>query len=178
MRALPWLVGVVVILAVYLSWTAGRLDRLNARVDAARAALDAQLVRRSSVSLEIATCGLLDPATALLLAAVAHEAREVGPDDQELAESDLSHALRAVLDQPGQHEQLSATPEGTLLLHELDGASRRVVMARRFHNDAVRATRAVRRKRVVRYLRLAGRGPLPATFESDDEPPRCLAREL
>jgi hypothetical protein len=168
----------VVVVAVYLSWTAGRLDRLHARVEGARAALDAQLVRRSSVALEMATSGLLDPATALLLASAAHEAREAGPGEQELAESDLSHALRAVLDQPGQAEELRATPEGQLLLQELDAASRRVVMARRFHNDAVRATRAVRRKRVVRYLRLAGRAPMPGTFESDDEPPRCLARTL
>jgi hypothetical protein len=179
MRAMPWVVlGVLIVLAVYLSWTAGRLDRLHARVEAARAALDAQLVRRSSVALEMATSGLLDPATAMVLAGSAHEAREVGPDEQELAESDLSRALRAVLDQPGQPEELRSTPEGRLLLRELDAASRRVVMARRFHNDAVRATQAVRRKRVVRYLRLAGHAAMPPTFESDDEPPRCLAREL
>ena len=41
-----------------------------------RSALDAQLVRRASVSLQLATSGLLDPATALLLADAAHEARE------------------------------------------------------------------------------------------------------
>jgi hypothetical protein len=177
-EAVPWVLGAIVVLALYLSWTAGRLDRLHARVEAARSALDAQLVRRSSVAMELATSGLLDPATALLVAGAAHEAREVGPEEQELAESDLSHALRAVLDQPGQPEVLQATQEGRMLLHELDAASRRVVMARRFHNDAVRATRAVRRKRVVRYLRLAGHAPMPPTFESDDEPPRYLAREL
>jgi hypothetical protein len=178
MQTALWLLGALVLLSLYLSWTAGRLDRLHARVEAARAALDAQLVRRSSVALELATSGLLDPASSLLIAGAAHEAREVGPQEQELAESDLSAALRAALDQPGQAEQLRATPEGRLLLQELDAASARVVMARRFHNDAVRATLAVRRKRVVRYLRLAGRAPLPETFESDDEPPKCLARSL
>jgi hypothetical protein len=178
MRVMLWVLGFVFVLALYLSWTAGRLDRLHARVDAARAALDAQLVRRSSVALEMATSGLLDPATAMVLAGSAHEAREVGPHEQELAESDLSRALRAVLDQPGQPEELRSTAEGRLLLRELDAASRGVVMARRFHNDAVRATQAVRRKRVVRYLRLAGHAAMPPTFESDDEPPRCLAREL
>ena len=50
-------------------------------------------------------------------------------------------------------------------------------MARRFHNDAVRASRAVRRKRHVRYLRLAGHAPQPVTFECDD-PADCLARTL
>jgi hypothetical protein len=177
-QTLAWVLVALVLLSLYLSWTAARLDRLHTRVEGARAALDAQLVRRSSIALELATSGLLDPATSVLLATAAHESREAGPDEQELAESNLSHALRAVLDQPGQAEQLRKTPEGQLLLQELEAAARRVAMARRFHNDAVRATRAVRRKRVVRYLRLAGRAPIPETFESDDEPPRCLARQL
>lgn len=168
----------IVAAGVYLSWTAGRLDRLHARVDAARAALDAQLVRRSAVSLELATAGVLDPAAAVLIAGAAHEAREVEPAERELAESDLSRALRAALDQPGQCGELMAVPPGRLLLSELDAASRRVVMARRFHNDSVRATRALRRKRHVRYLRLAGHAGEPATFECDDAPPDCLVREL
>ena len=44
-------------------------------------------------------------------------------------------------------------------------------MARRFHNDAVRAARAVRRHRKVRWFRLAGHAPFPLAFEMDDEPP-------
>ena len=39
------LVLVLVLSGVYVSWTAGRLDRLHARVDAAWAALDAALGR-------------------------------------------------------------------------------------------------------------------------------------
>jgi hypothetical protein len=42
----------------------------------------------------------------------------------------------------------------------------------------VRAARALRRKRHVRYLRLAGHAPAPSTFECDDAPPECLARVL
>jgi hypothetical protein len=173
-----WLVLLVSATAVYLSWTAGRLDRLHQRVETARAALDAQLVRRSAVALELATSGLLDPAAALLIMEAAHEAREVPDERREPAESDLSGALRAALDQPGQAEALRADPGGQALLTELDTAAARVVMARRFHNDAVRASRAVRRKRHVRYLRLAGKAAEPASFECDDVPPRCLAREL
>ena len=44
-------------------------------------------------------------------------------------------------------------------------------MARRFHNDAVRAARALRRHRTVRWFRLAGHAPFPLAFEMDDEPP-------
>jgi hypothetical protein len=51
-------------------------------------------------------------------------------------------------------------------------------MARRFHNDAVIATRAVRRKRLVRWFGLSGRAPLPTSFEMDDEPPKSLGAAL
>jgi len=173
-----WFVLALVVAGVYLSWTAGRLDRLHARVDAARAALDAQLVRRSAVAMELATCGLLDPASALLIADAASTARQAGDEDRTLAESDLSRALRAALDQPDQLEELSDSAEGRQLVEELEAVGRRVVMARRFHNDAVRAARALRSKRHVRYLRLAGHARPPVTFECDDAPPECLAREL
>jgi hypothetical protein len=166
------------LIGFYLSWTAGRLDRLHHRVETARFALDAQLVRRSAVALELATSGLVDPAAALLIAGAAHVAREAEDDKRQPAESDLSAALRAALDQPGQVEELRSDRAGEALLAELDTAAARVVMARRFHNDAVRATRAVRRKRHVRYLRLAGRAPEPASFDCDDAPPACLARAL
>ena len=67
-----------ILVGVYVSWRAGRLDRLHARVEAARAALDAALVRRSSISVELAASGLLDPATSLLIAGAAHDARAAG----------------------------------------------------------------------------------------------------
>jgi hypothetical protein len=173
-----WFVLALLLAGVYLSWTAGRLDRLHARVDGARAALDAQLVRRSAVSMELATSGLLDPASALLIADAAHAARQVEGEDRPPAESDLSRALRAALDQPEQFDELTGSAEGRQMIEELEAAGRRVVMARRFHNDAVRAARALRTKRHVRYLRLAGHAPPPTTFECDDAPPECLAREL
>ena len=168
-------VAVVALLVWYLSWTAARLDRLHARVEGARAALDAQLVRRASVTLELATSGLLDPASSVLLADAAHAAREAGAEQRELAESDLTGALRAALS-PEAAADLSADLVGRELLTELGSASHRVTLARRFHNDAVRAAVVVRRKRVVRLLRLAGRAPSPPSFEMDDEPPPALTR--
>ena len=160
-------------LAWYLSWTATRLDSLHARVEGARSALDAQLVRRASIALEIATSGLLDPASAALLAGAAHEAREREGDTRELSESDLTSALQAAL-QPEAVEELRADPLGHELVTELASATRRVTLARRFHNDAVRAVRVVRAKRTVRLLRLAGHAPMPATFEMDDAVPDAL----
>ncbi len=162
----------LVVLGWFLSFTAGRVDRLHARVEAARAALDAQLVRRSAVALQLATSGELDPAASLLLAAAAVEARECDEASREAAESDLSRALRAVLDD----EDAVVDAMGVELLTELGAAAQRVQLARRFHNDAVRATRDTRRSRPVRWFRLAGHAAMPASFEIDDEPPEGLPR--
>ncbi|HXO12370.1 MAG TPA: NUDIX domain-containing protein, partial [Mycobacterium sp.] len=48
---------------------------------------------------------------------------------------------------------------------ELADAEARVVLARRFHNDAVRDTLALRERRLVRWFRLAGTAALPSYFE-------------
>jgi hypothetical protein len=48
---------------------------------------------------------------------------------------------------------------------ELTEAESRVLLARRFHNDAVRDTLALRERRPVRWLRLGGHAPLPTYFE-------------
>jgi hypothetical protein len=172
-----WSIAAVVLFAVYLSWTAGRLDRLHARIDAARASLDAQLVRRASVAQELATSSLLDPAASLLLYDASHAARQAEDDHREVAESDLSLALRAVFGDPEQVTALLEAPGGQEAVKDLTAAVRRVPMARRFHNDAVRAARAVREHRLVRYFRLAGRAPFPLAFEMDDEPPVALTPE-
>jgi hypothetical protein len=169
-----WVGLAVVAFGLYLSWTAGRLDRLHARIDAARAALDAALLRRASGALELATSTMLDPAASILLYQAAHAARTAQDDAREVAESELSQALRAVFAEQEQVDELASLPGGTEALVELGEAVRRVPMARRFHNDSVRAARAVRRHRIVRLFRLAGRAPFPLAFEMDDEPPRTL----
>lgn len=178
MSAWIWIAVAVAAVGLYLSWTAGRLDRLHARIDAARAALDAQLLRRSSVAQELATSTLLDPAASVVLYQAAHAARAAsGTEAQEVAESELSQALRAVFDVPEQVAALRAALGGAEAVADLAAAVRRVPMARRFHNDAVRAARAVREQRLVRYFRLAGTAPFPLAFEMDDEPPSGLAPE-
>lgn len=172
---LIWIAVALLAIGVYLSWTAGRLDRLHARIDAARAALDAQLLRRASVAQELATAGVLDPAASIVLYEAAHAARQADEEAREVAESELSQALRAVFGDASQVDAVRAAPGGTEAADELAAAVRRVPMARRFHNDAVRAARALRCHRTVRWLRLAGHAPFPLAFEMDDEPPAALA---
>jgi hypothetical protein len=160
-------VAAVAILGVYISWRAGRLDRLHARFEAARAALDAALVRRSSIALELASSGLLDPATSLLLAGVAHDAR-AAHTDRELPESDLTRALRAVFGQPDFRSSLTGMEGAEELLTDLESAAHQVFLARKFYNDAVAATQAARRRPLARLLRLAGGAPMPEFFEIED----------
>src|ERR1700749_3179845 len=164
-------VAVVLFLGVYVSWRAGRLDRMHTRLEAGRAALDVTLGRRSSVVLELAASGYLDPATSVLLAEAAHEARDgQGADlaDQELVQSNLSRALRAAFAQPGFRASLEDVDGAADLLAELEAAAHQVLVARKFYNTAVATTRDARRKPLVRLLRLAGHAPLPEFFEMDD----------
>ena len=152
---------------VYVSWRAGRLDRLHARLEAARFALDAALVRRSSVALELASSGLLDPTTSVLLAGAAHDARSAHAA-REMPESDLTRALRAVFGQPDFMALLAGREGAEELLSELEGASHQVFLARKFYNDAVATTLDARRRWLVRMFRLAGTARMPEFFEIDD----------
>ncbi len=177
-----WTVPVVLLVlflalgGFYLSMTAGRLDHLHQRIDTSRLALDAQLLRRSSVALELASSGVLDPASSLLVVESAHGARtstDADPADRAMAESDLTAALVAALDADDLAE-VAAAPHGGEMLDELDAACRRVQLTRRFHNDAVRACRQLRRQRMVRLFRLAGHTPWPDSWEMDDALPPGL----
>ncbi|MET9226536.1 NUDIX domain-containing protein [Lentzea sp. NPDC003310] len=139
-------VVVALLLAAWILSIANRLDRLHVRTDAAWAALDAALARRAVV-----VRALLDPA----LSAAASRAESASRADRELAENELSSLLGA----------LDRSTLAPALAFELADAEERVVLARRVHNDAVRDTLLQRRRRVARWLRLAGTAPQPSYFE-------------
>jgi len=160
-------------LGLWLSWTANRLDRMHHRIELARASLDAQLLHRSGTALELATTGALDPARSLVLVDAAHAARASGAESFESAESNLSQALRAVFVDESEVHDLGRHHAGDLL-RELAGDCRKLLLARRFHNDVVASARALRSRRRVRWLRLAGRAADLQTVDLDDEPPAAL----
>lgn len=165
MSTTAYVVLAIVLIASYVTWTAGRLDRMHARVDAAWAALDAQLVRRAAAARALVPVLPAGPEARALdeAASAALEAGEVG---REAVENDLSRALRRAapllpIDVP-QHTSA-----------ELETAVSRVGLARSFHNGAVNDTRALRFKRLPRLLRLAGHRAMPVCFDindSDDAP--------
>jgi hypothetical protein len=171
-----WLVALVVaaVVGLYLRGLAGRLDRLHVRVDAARDALDAQLVRRTAAALELAHAGLLDPASSVLLAEEAYGAQTADMTERARSESELTGALHAAIPDAATVELIGESGRGAALLDALRTSCAQVVLARRFYNDAVRATQGLRDRRLVRWLRLAGTAPYPRTFEMDDLPPQSI----
>jgi 8-oxo-dGTP pyrophosphatase MutT (NUDIX family) len=149
---------VFVVLALVVMWlaaTANRLDRLHVRTDAAWAALDAALARRAVVARAVAAAIRLDDVGADRLRAEAERAEVAPRDEREEAENRLSLQLASV--------DRARLP--LALAAELLDAEHRVVIARRVHNDAVRDTLTQRRRRLVRWLRLAGTAPSPEYFE-------------
>ena len=175
---MTWTIIVLAVLAVvlwsfYVSWRASRLDRLHNRAEAARTALDLALVRRASAASELASSGLVDPATSLLLGDAVRRARQAGPAERDLAESDLTRALRATLGDPDFRKELVGD-DGALdagageLVAEVEAAAQQVFIARKFYNDLAGRTVYARRRPLARVLRLAGSAPLPRFFDMDD----------
>lgn len=177
---MPLALALLLVLGWYLTYSASRLDRLHHKVESARAALDAQLVRRCVGALEVAS--YLDPASALLVADAAAAALEAGESGsavrREEAENDLTRALDVCLEDAEHVRSVAADPNAREVLAGLRQACERVQLARRFHNEAAAQAQRVRRKRVVRWARLAGYASWPVMFEIDDDPPAGLPAGL
>lgn len=200
------LVAALLLLLLWFVWVfANRLDRLHRKVATSRSVLDDQLVRRASAAAELASSGLLDPVSSVLVGEAAWAAlaagghgraelvaalpdldRTLGPGrpragagdvvGPDLAESELSRTVREALADDDEVAALMAQPGGAELVEALAGAWYRVQLARRFHNEAVAQAQRVRHKVVVRALRMAGHAPMPQTVEIDDDWPEALRR--
>ncbi len=164
--------ALVVAAGVWAYSTANRLDRLHVRGDQARHALEAALARRAVVARSVAlTVRAADPASAdaaKRLQALADRAERAEWSDRETAENQLAVALAAI--------DISLLPPQ--LVAELADAEARVLIARRFHNDAVRDTLALRTRRPVRLLHLGGTAPLPTYFEIAERVPPAASTGL
>lgn len=152
-----WIVGVVaivVVVATYLTWIAGRVDRTHARAAASGAALDSALLRRAVAVLDAAD-GMHQPELRSLARVALARDRE--STDRENAENELTKGLRDLpygVDVP--------------VMAEIVASSRRVSLARHVHNDLVRDALSMRRRRTVRLLGFGRRFPAPAYFDIED----------
>ncbi len=160
---IPWVtavaimvvVAVVLLAALWAYQTANRLDRLHVRYDLSWQALDGALARRAVVARAVAVEAYGGGPDGKRLAALAGAAERAARPGREVAENELSAALARV--------NPSSLP--VPLVAELADAEARVLLARRFHNDAVRDTLSLRERPLVRTLRLGGTAALPSYFE-------------
>jgi hypothetical protein len=170
MLPIGWVIAAIVLAILLTSWvifTATRLDRLHARVDAALASLDVQLVRRAGAVRHVLETAqvrsgplALPPADERRFYESARFALTAAGDEREAAENQLGHVVSelAALAMP-------VSDDDAIELHE---AGVRVVIARRFYNDAVRDTRELRSGLMPRILHLAGHREMPQFFDIDD----------
>jgi hypothetical protein len=153
--ALALLVVVLLMVGLWAFQTANRLDRLHVRYDLSWQALDGVLARRAVVARAVAVDAYGGGPDGKRLAALAGAAERAPRAAREAAENELSAALALV--------DPASLP--VALVAELADAEARVLLARRFHNDAVRDTLALRERPMVRILRLGGTAALPTYFE-------------
>lgn len=164
---MTWLIvaiaALAAVLAIFGAWayrTANRLDRLHVRYDLSWQALDGALARRAVVARAVAIDAYGGASEGRRLAALADAAEGAARPAREMCENELSAALAAV--------DPASLPAG--LIAEVADAEARVVLARRFHNDAVRDTRALGERPLVRLFRLGGTAGLPSYFEIVERP--------
>ena len=164
---MSWLIAggvlAVAVLAAWGSWayrTANRLNRLHVRYDLSWQALDGALARRAVVARAVAIDAYGGVPDGRRLAGLADAAENAVRTRRESRENELSAALAAV--------DPVSLPAG--LIAELADAEARVLLARRFHNDAVRVTLALAERRWVRLFKLGGTAALPSYFEIVERP--------
>ncbi|BBX60884.1 membrane protein [Mycobacterium saskatchewanense] len=153
--AIALLVAAGLVLGGWAYRTANRLDRLHVRYDLSWQALDGALARRAVVARAVAIDAYGGAPAGSRLAALADAAENAPRQARESCENELAAGLALV--------DPASLPAG--LIAELADAEARVVLARRFHNDAVRDTLALRERFLVRTLRLGGTAALPSYFE-------------
>lgn len=149
----------IVLLAMWVTWTAARIDRLNARCDAGWVSLDAQLVRRASALRAIVDEQRHDLGTASThgVRVTVENALTVNRQDRAAVENVLSAAITDL------SAAMQLDPGAGLV-----DACLRVRVARTFYNDAVRANRALREQRLPRLLKLGSSIAPPPYFDIED----------
>lgn len=161
----------------YLSYQAGRLDRLHHRIEVTELALHGQLVRRGGIVAELAAVPGIDPALCVLWGQAAHEAlilQEVSSPKRTQVEDELTSILVLTLDEFEEVNEIRSNEHASLLLNELLQVSSRIKMSQQFHTDAVRDCLEIREQFLVRFFRLAGRAKPPVPVDLDVQIPSAL----
>lgn len=161
----------------YLSYQAGRLDRLHHRIEVTELALHGQLVRRGGIVAELAAVPEIDPALCVLWGQAAHESlilQEVSSPRRTQVEDELTNILVTSLNDLEEVNEIRFNQHASLLLDQLSQVSERIKMSQQFHTDAVRDCLEIREQFIVRFFRLAGRAIAPAPVDLDVQIPSAL----
>ena len=154
------------IIGVYLSHMAGRLDRLHLKIEANRISLHKALLMRATRAQALAR---RYPSSTQVAKEVVEISDECLATDDPIrsswfSESRLTAALLRLSDEP-------APPEAQVDWQRLTAASRKAALARTFYNDTTRMCQNLRKRRIVRWLRLAGYASYPQPVNFDDRVP-------
>lgn len=145
---------IVLVVGLMASSTATRLNRMHIRTDLARSSLEAALGRRAAVARaaypELA--GVVSRAESIPI-------RASNTGQRADVENELTRRIMMLYEEH---------PVERTLAIELADAHTRLELARRFYNDAVTDTKALRARPLVRLLRLAGTAPEPEYFDVAD----------
>jgi len=161
----------------YLSHQAGRLDRLHHRIEVAGASLDTLLTRRAGIAAELAAIESLDVLSSAMFLDSAHAVLaydELLSNERLALENELSAVIADTFASRDDVGIVRTDQAGSLLLDELVQVTKRIQLSRRFYADAVSSCLLLRRQRLVRLFRLAGRASSPRTLDFDDNIPEGL----
>lgn len=161
----------------YLSYQAGRLDRLHHRIEVTELALQGQLARRGGIVAELAAVTGIDPALSVLWGQAAHEVlvlQEFASPARTLVEDELTSILVMSLSDAEEVKEIRSNQHAAALLEELLQVSKRIKMSQQFHSDAVRDCLEIRQQILVRLFRLAGRAKPPVPVDLDVQIPMAL----
>lgn len=184
------LVGALVLLVggllLFRARAAGRAREARARIEAARASLDAALMRRTMAAREFASIGCLDPSSAIIVLRCVGDvldACDQAQDETDLlsperleAEEHLTEALRRSFKERSNAMAQGCTtaalgPQAQAAKRALALASERVHAQRLRHNEVVHSTRHLVTGRSVRLLGV-GRGTArPEVLQVEDDIP-------
>lgn len=136
-----------IIVLIFASQVAGRLDRLHRRVSSVRSTLWRRCNERYEIVHKIPNIDIQNAAAKAKRLAD----QEMFSDEHLYAESELTRILKMHIN--------------TL---DMQSAQIRLQDARRMYNEAVRATLYLRSWRISRWLRLSGRAIAPKYVDFDD----------
>jgi hypothetical protein len=138
----------IIVITIFASQVAGRLDKLHRRVSSARTTLWRRCNERYDAAIQFGSPEIVELAKQLRLAT----AKQMFSAEHLMLESNLTRAL-----------QLEVQPV------VLQNAQLRLQDSRRMYNEAVRATIYLRSWRISRWLKLAGRATLPRFVDFNDD---------